>query len=388
VKEFGFPVPEGAQRWFGVGHNLPSAQTTFRFIFENSYENVPVFAGPPYNGTLNPEFERMFRMVLLATAEQINASDPGLLGRCHALLIDEVYLSVPETRRNWAALASLHRAVLPQVRLWQTAAIPDILQLSDEEVALAYTWVVNSPTPDSLVALEARIDRAMRNASNARAERPRILLYDNGVPALDMPLLRQRLFHWGAWLSNNPFGTFNGTASRGLGVSGTLSFYTVAAWGPTTQAVSVWEDPSAQDPVHRRPGWGLLVYPPEGGSPADPVTLGGESDPVVPVTSLRMVAMRSGLQDVELLRQLAQTVAYNASRCPPTSCVERARQFGQTLLRTQLPEVASWIPLDWSKTWRDSFSNSSYTIDPNQVNSFRRAALSVIAAIPAPGREL
>lgn len=386
VKEFGFPVPEGAQRWFGIGNTLPSAQTTFRFVFESYHENVPVFAGPPYNGTLNPAFERMFRLILQEEAAQINTEAPGLLTRSHALLIDEADFSQLETRRNWVALASLYREVLPQVRLWQTAAAANVLALSDTEIALAATWVINSPTPEDLRLLNARIDAAMRNESNRGLPRPRTILYDNGVPALDMPLLRQRLSQWGAWLSNNPISEFNNTASRGAGVIGTLSYYTVAAWGPVAQTISVWDDPSVQDPVHRRPGWGLLVYPPEGGSPAEPITAGGPGDPVVPVTSLRMMAMRSGLQDVEVLRQLASAVSNASSACPPSSCLYRARMYGKRLLATDLPAVSSWIPLEWAKTWRDSFANKSYTTDPELVSSFRRGALSVIASMPLPSR--
>jgi len=378
-----FPLPAGAQRWFGVGHRLPSALTTFRVIYSTSYANVPVFAGPPYNGTIDPTFAAQYGLLTRCIADEV--SSRGLLHRTHRLLMDEPDLAEPETFTNLVALLRFHHAAFPDVQLWQTASASGILSLPDDVVAeVVGTWVVNNPSVDEWLALRGKVARACEARGVPRARWPRLMLYDNGVAVIGMPLLRTRLFPWGVWQSRNPFNEkFRNASDPGMemmpGASGTLSFYSVAAWGSGSQTKSVWQDPSAPDPVHRRPGWGFLLYPPEAGTPAAPVRT-PDGGVVVPSGSLRSEALRAGLQDAALLDQLKSAVrTVNSSSCNVSdTCIGRAREEAVSLLNLSGRAIASWIPRAWSKTWRDSFSNEGYTTNTTLVYHTRRVALSLL----------
>ena len=367
VRRVGFPMPAGAQRWFGGSHRLPTASTVFRFIFESSYSNERVFDD---DGNVSATFRTLYGGVMGAIERQVDAA--GLLGMTHRVLVDEPALeSDPETRRNFATLARLHCELQPRVPLWQTASVDGIASLPDDVAAgCVRTWVVNSPSRDGWLRLSRHVSDAARRLGLATP--PDLVLYDNGVPALDLPLLRQRLFQWGAYQPGNPeSGVFsaNGTLA-GAACAGTLSFYTVAAWGGASQEVSVWQDPSAMDPTHRRPGWGMLLYPPEEGTPAAP-----PAGPVVPVSSLRFEATRSGLQDAAVLARLVDLVSRPSACDATTTCVGRARTAARAVLHDSSALVSPWIPLAWSRTWRDSFANDAYTTNTALVESVRRRAL-------------
>ena len=86
---------------------------------------VPVFAGPPYNGTLNPAFEQMFTVLFTAVVEYLDTGAAvdwpgGPEAGMWVQIIDEPTWDDPATLANTLAIMHLYKRVSPRIKLYQT----------------------------------------------------------------------------------------------------------------------------------------------------------------------------------------------------------------------------------------------------------------------------
>ena len=366
-------------RFFGgegaLPHLLPNNVTWWFTTADGNRLHVPVFAAP-YNGTLNPEFERMFTVLFTAVVDYLDSAakawpggpDSGLWVQ----IIDEPTWTDPATLSNTLAMMRLYKRVSPRIKIYQTrfpegTEIPTnqlpLLSLVDWWAPHVCQWI-DGATPARLATL-----RAQRNAANREFHAtvrhnkcgvcggvcstridagarfsfalPTFVLqvYDNGVPIIEAPNERVRFQALDVWASN---GTLDGT----------LSWYSVNSYGKHGTVYDPWLDPMPS-PKHGKisdpAGWGFLLWPPQ------PDRRG--AGPWAPVESIRWVQLGAGLQDAEYLYALAKRA--------PSSPAARA-------LLAQARSMATQFPSHWNNCVgraEQGWGDDGYLVDTgNETN--------------------
>ena len=324
VTDIRFPVPSGSSEWMfstidGDWKQSHSQTMNASWTFgsgsddnEQDLVTLPVFVGTNItDAKLNPEFVRLFMLVNNAILAHLKAQ--GWLNRTVAAFTDEPHFAAPEgeldqhliakgftaaqlnnfTRWAVVSVAKLWKGLSPELRLQQTGDDPATLRDPDMQ-ALVDIWVVNNQAyrvpgvPASLAAL--------------RRGRPSVVttFYHNSIPVVDLPAIRVRSFPWQIWRTN-----FAYPATRRLGLSGSLSWYTNTRWkmaGGLDLYLSANAGPRGgcgdpADPcVDNAAGLANLLYPPV------------DSSSMVPVSSVRWNLLARGLEDVEYFVALDKLV--------------------------------------------------------------------------------
>jgi len=298
-------------------------------------QEFTVFQQDAQTAVLNSTFKRAFRSVYGTLFAHMRSRDWLQELELYALIADEPAICLPElvankdcipdafTHAAVRVLAKLFKDLDPSVRVYQTSTppLPDLLPVIDRfsQGSGALRPSFNSSTARSFVA-------ACRGS-----ERPFVLTtYDNGVPILDMPTLRVRLFPWLIWATN-----WSGALTPGCGLAGSLSWYEDTC--PDHAGCNPWLKPNGGG---RKPGtgfgpsrslqaagWGQLLYPPRPDHPED-----GPG----PVPSIRWEMLRVGLQDAEYLYRLDALLVGCKARCAQNgTCCRMAERAQTTLERVQ-----------------------------------------------------
>lgn len=147
------------------------------------------------------------------------------------------------------------------------------------------------------------------------------LIYDNGIPIVDLPAIRTRSFPWQIWRTSY---AYEGCRHRGL--QGSLSWYTVTGWGTDPSTPDPWKSenqfgakcmPGGKlECPYNAGGWGVLLYPPQSGNISD-----------APATSIRWELLAKGLADSEYfstLDHLTTSAARRAGSCTSITSAGRA----------------------------------------------------------------
>ena len=247
---------------------------------------------------LNPEFVRLFRLVMEPMAKHMRAK--GWINRTWAYISDEpkwpIYKAAGGsnfTTNAYIAFANLYRSLDPAIRVQQ-----DLTPAADSP-----TWKALLPVVDAWVWWQPKLS-SLPMIADARRAGKSAYMYNNEIMIVDLPGHRLRTFPWQLWRTNYAY-----NVSRHLGLQGSLSWYSITGYfgsDPWKYANVACDKPSGSaHPTHPGPDqpqcevergageWYTLYPPPDG----DICHKGA-------VTSIRWELLRQGLEDVEYMAML------------------------------------------------------------------------------------
>jgi hypothetical protein len=303
---------------------------------------VPIFTAP-FGGILNPEFERMFKILFKATMQYLESKGWADSGSW-VQVTDEPIWTDNATLANSIAMMRLYKSVDPRIKVYQTrfpqGGGSSAADVGSRSLAAATRAVVLPGTEPLLDLVDwwcphvcqwttpgvSQIMTALRAKKEAHNKPFHITVYDNGVPIIESPWERLRTQPLDAFISN---GTLDGT----------LSWYSVDSYarGEHAAVADPWTHPyptstvttlkngSTKSVLRDPAGWGYLLYPPP------PKARTGNS--WSPVESVRWVMTGAGIQDAEYL--------YALQKASPLSAKAAA-------LLAQARTLATHFPLGWN----------------------------------------
>jgi hypothetical protein len=355
----------GAKHWHmpfmrqlhsSVSHYLPDNSTWTFFDHEGKKFVIPVYGAPagPMNATINPEFRRLFLVLVRATVSYLEANGWADSG-CWVQVTDEPTYQDNATLRNMVAMMRLYREASPHIKIYQTRFpcgtihpcgssgggggddgddLPPGLQRYASLLEQIDWWC-----PQVCQWEGAGVPEVLAKLRRQRASAGRefhVTAYDNGVPLIESARERLRTQGLDVWRSN-------GT------LSGTLSWYSVNSYGVHFDKAT---NKSTADPWHsvypstsKDPaGFGFLLWPP-------PPSRRG---PAVwhPIESVRWVMLGAGLSDAEYLYALQRLGSLSVEA---ESLMNQARTMA-TAFPTKWNRRMGVKPLFWGA--------DGYTVDP------------------------
>jgi|GEM_PF-3739569 len=269
------------------------------------------------NAVLSPEFKHEFEPALRQLVAYLEQQ--GALDRAMLWYQDEMSWDHAPTLRKSVAMARFIKSIEPRIKIVQSKyPHPDLLPYTD-------IWCVHSDHYD--VHTKA-IDNARRNGAQ-------VWIYNNGIPIIDYPAMRNRMFPWMLWKR---------------GISGSFSYW----------SVNEWQHPTWDAKHERLAGSGLLLYPARKGT----------NDPT-PINSIRWELLREGLEDVEYLHLLSERVTTAKAKGRNVSNAERlldqARQLVQGLPRVSgLPDQPHTLDVAKLEKIRHRIATEIERLDPGK----------------------
>ncbi len=158
---------------------------------------------------LNPEFVRLFRLVMTPVVRHLRAK--GWINRTYAFISDETrwptYSGTNFTVNAWVAVTTLYRSLDPDLKVQQ-----DLTPQTDGVV-----WEAVAPLVDAWVwqegqfqfgvasgtgAKAASIEKHLGLVAKARRNGADAYIYNNEIAVIDLPAHRVRTFPWQLWRTN------------------------------------------------------------------------------------------------------------------------------------------------------------------------------------------
>ena len=379
----------------GLAGTILSNNATWRFWDATgaAYEQ-PIFAGPPFNGTIHPTFEKDFTLLFTGVTSYMkehkwlpsttipepspepskgrrrHSATPSSEQRrrllrptpCnrtyqHSVHSDWRWVEVLEspawedlqTVRNLVALMHLYKKVMPFARIFQKKFpislinTPTMRELYLEVFSLVNSWSV----PAEVYAVSSvRLRIAEMRAISGVTHNPLFLIDDNGIPLIEAPRERAR------------FQAYNVVASNGT-LNGLISFSKMNMYGafPGEQkpAADPWQNPNPNTKGEPA-GLHYLLWPPPPGF--------RDNTSWAPLDSLRWVMSGAGLQDARYLQAL-QARASSSS----TAKVLLAEAFS----------MSAGFPVAWhNKSDPHRWRNDGYLVDHSQEQRSGSGTLNVL----------